>query len=158
MLDSTQVMVFHCHANISKYVDTVTKHLIKSQWPKEPLDDLWPISVEVTCATLPKYHCVQRPLKYIKSCGYSDPFFQKPNVNNPTWPLTHFCRGCMCDSTQDHCVQVSWVNINVCGYSDQFCKTYHNCIHSTYGRTYYVRDEWSHTIKGNWVQKIFKKV
>ena len=51
-----------------------------------------PKSVEVTCVTLPKDHCVHVSWKYIKVCGYSDPFFK--NINQcsltPSWPLT-FC-------------------------------------------------------------------
>ena len=44
-----------------------------------------PMSVEVTCVTLPKGRCVQVSRKYIKVCGYSDPFFQKlePKVIDP---------------------------------------------------------------------------
>ena len=63
-----------------------------------------PMSVEVTCVTLPK----------------------------------------------DHCVQVPWQYINVCGYSDQFCKIPHTYtyIHTTY----YVQNEWSHSLLLNSVQ------
>ena len=53
-------------------------------------------SVDVTCVTLPKVHCVQVPWKYIKLCGYSDPFCKKlepkakPKLRSPTprWPMT----------------------------------------------------------------------
>ena len=69
-----------------------------------------PMSVEVTCVTLPK----------------------------------------------DHCVQVPWRYINVCGYSDQFCKLPHTYIHilRTYyvHTTYYVQNEWSHSLLLNSVQ------
>ena len=49
-----------------------------------------PKSVEVTCVTLPKDHCVQVPWKYIKVCGYSDPFFENLNQRSltPRWSLT----------------------------------------------------------------------
>ena len=49
-----------------------------------------PISVEVTCVTLPKDHCIQIPWKYVKVCGYSDPFFKdlNPSSLTPRWPLT----------------------------------------------------------------------
>ena len=33
-----------------------------------------PTSVDVTCVTLPKDHCVQVPWEYINVCGYSDQF------------------------------------------------------------------------------------
>ena len=50
-----------------------------------------PKSVEVTCFTLPKDHCVQALWKYIKVCGYSDSFFKNLNEERsltPRWPLT----------------------------------------------------------------------
>ena len=49
-----------------------------------------PTSVEVTCVTLPKDHCVQVLWKYIKVCGYSDPFCKNLNQRSltPRWPLT----------------------------------------------------------------------
>ena len=49
----------------------------KGHWP---LDDLWPMSVEVTCVTLPKDHCVQVPWQYINVCGYSDQFCKIPHT------------------------------------------------------------------------------
>ena len=69
-----------------------------------------PMSVEVTCVTLPK----------------------------------------------DHCVQVPWQYINVCRYSDQFCKIPHTYtyIHTTY----YVQNEWSHSLLLNSVQARQRKV
>ena len=40
-----------------------------------------PMSVEVTCVTLPKDHCVQVPWQYIiKVCGYSDQFCKIPHT------------------------------------------------------------------------------
>ena len=47
-----------------------------------------PTSVDVTCVTLPKDHCVQVPWKYIKVCGYSDPFCKNLNQRSvtPRWP------------------------------------------------------------------------
>ena len=62
-----------------------------------------PMSVEVTCVTLPKDHCVQVPWQY---------------------PGQY---------------------INVCGYSDQFGKLPH--IY-----TYYIQNEWSHSLLLNSVQ------
>ena len=49
-----------------------------------------PTSVEVTCVTLPKDHFVQVPWKYIKVCGYSDPFCKNLNQRSvtPRRPLT----------------------------------------------------------------------
>ena len=39
-----------------------------------------PMSVEVTCVTLPKDHCVQVPWQYINVCGYSDQFRKLPHT------------------------------------------------------------------------------
>ena len=39
-----------------------------------------PMSVEVTCVTLPKDHCVQVPWEYINVCGYSDQFCKLPHT------------------------------------------------------------------------------
>ena len=77
------------------------------QWPflqkleAKVIDPFDPTSVEVTCVTLPKDHCVQVPWKYIKVCGYSDPFCK--TWTKGQWPLDdlwpHICWGFMCDST-----------------------------------------------------------
>ena len=49
-----------------------------------------PKSVEVTCVTLLKDHCVQVPWKYVKVCGYSVLFYKHLNQRSltPRWPLT----------------------------------------------------------------------
>ena len=39
-----------------------------------------PMSVEVTCVTLPKDHCVQVPWEYINVCGYSDQCCKIPHT------------------------------------------------------------------------------
>ena len=39
-----------------------------------------PMSVEVTCVTLPKDHRVQVPWQYINVCGYSDQFCKIPHT------------------------------------------------------------------------------
>ena len=39
-----------------------------------------PMSVEVTCVTLPKDHCVQVPWQFINVCGYSDQFCKIPHT------------------------------------------------------------------------------
>ena len=68
--------------------------------PKMTFD---PTSVEITCVTLPKDHCVQIPWKYIKVCGYSDSSFKNLNKKRSLtarWPLTQGCWGHISDSTQ----------------------------------------------------------
>ena len=56
---------------------------------------------------------------------------------------------------KDHCVQVPWEYINVCGYSDQLCKLPHT--YTYYIRTYYVQNQWSHSLFLNYVQARQKK-
>ena len=75
-----------------------------------------PTSVEVTCVTLPKDHCVQVPWN---TSMYVDTVINfvnyQPKVIDPWWPLTpHLLKSC--------CVQVPWKYIKVYGYSDPFCK------------------------------------
>ena len=48
-----------------------------------------PMSVEVTCVTLPKDHCVQVPWQYINVCGYSDQFCKIPHTCTYTYIHTH---------------------------------------------------------------------
>ena len=58
-----------------------------------------PTSVEVTCVTPPKDHCVQVQWKYIKVCEYSEPFCENLNQRSltPRWPLTpHLLRSHVC--------------------------------------------------------------
>ena len=45
-----------------------------------------PMSVEVTCMTLPKDHCVQVPWQYINVCGYSD---AKYHIHTHTTYILH---------------------------------------------------------------------
>ena len=52
---------------------------------------------------------------------------------------------------KDHCVQVPWQYINVCGYSDQFCKIPHTYTY-IHTHTYYIQNEWSHSLLLNSVQ------
>ena len=64
---------------------------------------------------------------------------------------------------KDHYVQVPWEYVNVCGYSYQFCKNYH--IHTythilrTYyvHTTYYVQNQWSHSLSGETTKKKLQK-
>ena len=77
-----------------------------------------PTSVEVTCVTLPKDHCVHVPWEYTYVCGYSDQFCELSNKGH--WPTSVEV---LCVTLpKDHCVQVPWKYIKVCGHSDPFCK------------------------------------
>ena len=112
---------------------------VKGHWS---LDDLWPKSVEVTCVTLPKDHCVQVPWKHIKVYGYSDLFFKNLNQGHcpldDLWPMSTEVT-CV-TRPKDHSAQVPWESINVCRYSDQFCKIPHtyNTLHTDILRTEWV--------------------
>ena len=111
-----------------------------------------PTSVEVTCVTLPKDHFIQVPWKYVKVCGYSDPL-KKKNLNQrsltPRWPLTPSLLRSHVWLYPRFIVSRSHGNTSM--YVDtviNFAK-YH--IHTTYTRdiykrTYYVQNEWSHSL------------
>ena len=75
------------HQSMWIYWSFFPKTWTKGHWPHMTFD---PKSVEVTCVTLPKDHCVQVTQKYIKVCGYSDPFLKNLNQRSltPRWPLT----------------------------------------------------------------------
>ena len=106
MCDSTQgslcpsPMKIHQRIWVYGYSDPFCKTWTKGHWPLD--DNFDPTSVEVTCVTLPKDHCVQVPWEYINVCGYSDQFCKLPTKGH--WPLDdlwlHICRGLMCGSTQ----------------------------------------------------------
>ena len=105
-------------------------------------------------------HCNIR-FENIKVCGYTDPFFQKPWTKGH-WPLDdlwpHVCWSYMCDSTQGwlcpspmtihQCMWIQWSIL-------QNDTTYiHILLLRTYYilRTYYVQNEWSHSLLLNSVQ------
>ena len=78
MCDSTQGSLCPSPMKIHQSMWIQWPFLQKKTWTKGhwPLDDLWPhiCCKKVTCVTLPKDHFVQVPWKYIKVCGYSEPF------------------------------------------------------------------------------------
>ena len=97
-------------------------------------------------------------LKIHQSMWIYWPFFSK-NLNQraltPRWPLTPCLLGSHCVTLpKDHCVQVPWQYINLCGYSDEFCKIPHTYTYTYYIHrpTYYVQNEWSHSLLLNSVQ------
>ena len=93
-----RIIASNSHGNTSKYVDTVTSFEKLNQKVNDPKMMFDPTSVEVTCVTLPKDHCIQIPWKYIKECGYSVLFFKNLNQRSltPRWPLTpHLLRSHM---------------------------------------------------------------
>ena len=46
-----------------------------------------PTSVEVTCVTVPKDHCVQVPWEYVNVCGYSYQFCKNYHIHTYTYIL-----------------------------------------------------------------------
>ena len=76
MCDSTQGSLWPSPMKIHQSMWIQWPFLQKKREPKviDPHMTFDPTSVEVTCVTLPKDHCVQVPWKYIKVCGYSEPF------------------------------------------------------------------------------------
>ena len=95
-------------------------------------------------------------LKIHQSMWIHWPFFPKTWTKGH-WPLDdlwpHVEVTCV-TLPKDHCVQVLWQYINVCGYSDQYCKIPHTyyILHTYILRTYYVQNEWSHSLLLNSVQ------
>ena len=71
-----RIIVSNSCGNTSKYVYTVIIFPKKNQKISDPKMTFDSTSVEFTCVTLPKDHCIQVPWKYIKVCGYRDPFFK----------------------------------------------------------------------------------
>ena len=101
---------------------------------------------------LPKDHCVQVPWKYIKVCGYSDPFCKKlePKAIDPRWPLTpHLLRSSVWlypriivskshENTLKYVDTVQWSILQI--------TTYTHILH-----TYYIRHtEWAITYVSFW--------
>ena len=100
------------------------------------------------------YFCNHCNIRFENTSKYVDTltFFPKTWTKDH-WPLDdlwpHVCWGHMCDSTQGSLCP-SPMTIHQCMYSDQFCKIPHTYtyIHTTY----YVQNEWSHSLLLNSVQ------
>ena len=155
-----RIIVSKSHENTSRYVDTVNffaKTWTKGHWP---LDDLWPhICSGHMCDSTQGSLCPS-PMKIHQSMWIQWTFLLKlePKVIDPymTFDPTSVEVTCV-TLPKDHCVQVPWEYINVCGYSDQFCKNYHIHTHTYYIHThttytYYVQNQWSHSLFLNYVQ------
>ena len=151
------VITYFCnHCNIRfentwKYMDTLRLFFQKPE-PKviDPKMTFDPKSVEVTCVTLFKDHCVQVPQKY-KVCGYSDPFFKNLNQRSltPRWPLTP----CL---LRAHVWLYPRIIVSKShGNTSMYVDTVINFVklpHTTCARTTYVQNEWSHSLLLNSVQ------
>ena len=78
-----------CYTNVHPVhaIDHILILFFQKLEPKviDPYMTFDPMSVEVTCVTLPKDHCVQVPWQYINVCGYSDQFGKLPH----TYTCTH---------------------------------------------------------------------
>ena len=110
----------------------------------------WPLTpfFGITCVTPTKDHYIQVPWKYIKVCGYSDPFFFKTEQRSltPRWPLTpsllrsHVWLYPRITVFKSHGNTLMYVDTVI-----SFVK-YH-ILHTTYiHTTYYVQKEWSHSL------------
>ena len=144
-----------------------------------------PMSVEVTCVTLPKDHCVQVPRQYINVCGYSDQFCKLPHTytyigrrggdslekvimqgcvegrRKPGRPRTRWIDqiksmvGCplheLYNLVQDRQRWCDVVAVASCQpWQDRTDRP--TGTHTTYITTYYVQNEWSHSLLLNSVQ------
>ena len=106
MCDSTQGSLCPSPMKIHQSLWIQWPFFQKLEWNKV-IDPRWPLTTRLLWShvwrTLPKDHCVKVPWKYIKACGYSDPFCKNLNQRSltPRWPLwPHICWGHTCDSTQ----------------------------------------------------------
>ena len=85
MCDSTQGSLCPSPMKIHQSMWIQWTFLLKLE-PKviDPYMTFDPTSVEVTCVTLPKDHCVQVPWEYINVCGYSDQFCKNYHIHTHT--------------------------------------------------------------------------
>ena len=142
----------------------LTPYLLRWEKGHWPLDDLWPHICWVTCVTLPKDHYVQVPWKYIKVCGYSDPFCKNLNQRPLTprwtkghWPLDdlwhHICWGHMCDSTQGslcpspmeihQCMWIQWPILQITTYILHVHTTYIWVLFYIYFMSHHIVSFWT---------------
>ena len=129
-------------------VETVT--IFQNLTPRCPLN---PLLLRSHVWLYPRVIFIQVRWKYIKVCGYGDPFSKSLNQRSliPTWPLTP-------SLLRSHVwlyprIIVSKSHGNTSMYVDRptvinfekyhiHLRTYY--VH-THGRAYYVQNEWSHT-------------
>ena len=142
-----RIIVSNFDENTSKYVDTVT--LFSKTWTKGhwPLDDIWPQDCWGHIMWLYPRTIVAK-WKYIKVCGYSDPFFKNLNQRSltPRWHLTpRLLRSHYVTLPKDHCGQVEihqsmWIQWSI-------LQNYH-ILHTYILRTHYIciQNEWWHSL------------
>ena len=116
---------------------------------------------EVTCVTLVKDHCNQVPWKFIKVCGYRDPFLKNLNQRSltPGWPLTpcwlrsHVWLYPRIIASKSHGNTSMYVD-TVINFAKKNTTYYIHTTYYTYIHTYtsYVQNEWSHSLFLNSVQ------
>ena len=108
---------------------------------------------EVTCVTLPKDHCNQVPWKFIKVCGYSNPFWKTWTKGHwsldDLWP--HVCWGHMCDSTQGslcsspmgihQCIWIQWSILQKIPHTSTYIL--HRPTHTTYRMSDHMVSFWT---------------
>ena len=85
MCDSTQGSLCPSPMKIHQSMWIQRTFLLKLQLKViDPYMTFDPTSVEVTCVTLPKDHCVQVPWEYINVCGYRDQFCKNYHIHTHT--------------------------------------------------------------------------
>ena len=122
----------------------------KGHWP---LDDLWPhICWGHMCDSTQGSLCPS-PMKIHQSMWIWWPFLQKPEpkVTDPRWPLTpHLLRSHVWPYPR---IIVSKPHGNTSMYVDTVINFANYHIHTTYYiHTYYIQNEWSHSLFLNTVQ------
>ena len=87
-----RIILSKSHENMSKYVDTVT--IFFKNLNQRSLTPRWPLTPSLLKSHVWLYPRImsQVPWKYIKICGYSDPFLKNLNQRSltPRWPLTPY--------------------------------------------------------------------
>ena len=165
-----RIIVSKSHENTSKYVDTVT--LFAKTWTKGiwPLDDLWSHNCSGHMCDSTQGSLCPSPMKIYQSMWIQWPFLQKlePTVIDPWmtfdctsvevwWPLTpHLLRSHVWLYPR---IIVSKSNGNTSMYVEtviNFANHYHihttyYIVHTSYG-TYYIQNEWPHSLFLNTVQ------
>ena len=118
------------------FFQTLNQRSLTPRWP------LTPKSVEVTCMTLPNDHYVQVSWKYIKVHGYSVPFFNNWNQRSltPRWPLT----SCLLRSHVWLYPRI--IVLKSHGNTSMYVDTVINVAKYHILHTYYVKNEWSHSL------------
>ena len=155
-----RIIVSKCHENTLKYVDTVT--LFAKHLNQRSVTPRWPLTPHL----LRSYVWLYPRIIVSKSHENTSKYVDTVNLFAKTWtkghwPLDdlwpHICWGHMCESTQGslcpspmgihQCMRIQWPILQ------KLPHTYTYYIHILHTHTtYYVQNQWSHSLFLNYVQ------